>query len=227
MFGFGKNEKKKKTPFRIPPEASALSTIIDAENRENYPKPARYQEIAKQVKMVFDQLDAYVAEGEHAAEATRIKEDLKKKIRMLTEKVNKNKQAAKKEGSEDYVASNMEYLERKGMRNQAKTLYTEFLVDIESVMKWVNEDRFQNAATAEPSIEALLSTMEALNNNYFRKYREDKEIRTIREELLKKIEGLNDYFDGYAERLKELGLDVIANSVRAKIAMATRKISEQ
>ena len=149
FFGFGKKEEKKKTPFRIPAEASAISTIIDAENRENYPKLARYQEIAKGVKDVFAKLDAIIAQGEHAEEAIRIKEDIKKKMGQLTEKINKNKEAAKKENDEDYVADNMAYLERKSMRNQAKTLFTECLYAIEAIMKCCKEERLKNRTMIE------------------------------------------------------------------------------
>jgi hypothetical protein len=221
IFGFGKKEEKKKTPFRIPAEASAISTIIEAENRENYPKLDRYQEIVNGVKDVFTQLDAIIAKGEHAEEAIRIKEDIRKKMGQLTEKINKNKEAAKKEYNQDYIENNMEYLERKSMRNQAKTLFAECLDAIESIMKCCKEERLKNGTTMESATDELIRAMSALNNSYFKKHVEDKEIKNMREELLKKIEGLNNYFEKNRDRIKEQGLEERARSVIAEIARAT------
>lgn len=226
IFGFRKKEEKKKTPFRIPAEASAISTMIDAENRENYPKMARYQEIATSVKDVSAHLDAIIAQGEHAEAAIRIKEDIKKKMGQLTEKINKNKEAAQKENNEDYVANNMEYLERKGMRNQAKTLFTECLVAIEAIMKCCQGERSQNGTTMESATGELIKAMLALYTDYFKKHRDDKEIKSIREELLKKIDGLNAYFETNRDRIKEQGMKDHAQSVLAEIARAAGRLSE-
>ena len=227
IFGFGKKEEKKKTPFRIPAEASAISTIIGAENKENYPKLVRYQEIVKHVKAVFAQLDAIIARGEHAEEAVRIKEDIKKKMGQLTEKVNKNKESAKKEGNEDYVANNMEYLERKGMRNQAKTLFTECLVAIDAMMKCSHEKRLKNGKTMESATGELIKAMSALHTDYFNKHGDDKEIKNIREELLKRIEGLNAYFETNKDGIKEQGMEGHARSVLAEIARAAGRLTER
>ena len=226
IFGFGKKEEKKKTPFRIPAEASAISTIIDAENRENYPKLARYQEIVKQVKVVSAQLDAIIAQGEHAEAAIRIREDIKKKMGQLTEKININKEAAQKENNEDYIADNMEYLERKSMRNQAKTLFTECLDAIEAMMQCCQGERPKNKTMLESATGELIKAMSALHTAYFKKYSDDKEIKSIREELLKKIEGLNAYFEMNRDRIREQGLEEHALSVLAEIARATKRLSE-
>ena len=226
LFGFGKKEEKKKTPFRIPAEASAISTIIDAENRENYPKLDRYQEIVTDAMVVFAQLDAIIAKGEYADEAVRIKEDLKKKMGLLTEKINKNKEAAKKESGGDYVADNMVYLERKSMRNRAKTLFTECLYAIEALMKCCQEERSKNKTMIESATDELVKAMSALQKDYFKKHTEDKEIKNMKEELLKKIEGLNNYFEKNRDRIKEQGMEEHARSVLAEIARATRRLSE-
>ncbi len=222
IFGFGKKEAKKKAPFRIPAEAAAISTIIDAENRENFPKLARYQEIEKDFEFVLSRIDAIIAQGEHAEEAIRIKEDIKKKMGQLTEKINNNKAAAIKDNKEDYVADNMAYLERKNMRNQAKTIFAECLDAIESIMKCCKEERLKNGTTMESATDELIRAMSALNNSYFKKHVEDKEIKNMREELLKKIEGLNNYFEKNRDRIKEQGLEERARSVIAEIARATR-----
>ena len=226
LFGFGKKEKKKRAPFRIPAEASAISTIIDAENRENYPKLARYQEVVKDVKVVLAQLDAIIAHGEHAEEAIRIKEGIKKKMGQLTEKINKNKEASIKENKEDYVAGNMEYLERKNMRNQAKTLFTECLEAIETLMQCCQGEQSKNTTLIESTTDELIKAMSALHNGYFKKHAEDKEIKNIKEELLKKIDGLNSYFEKNRDRIKARGLEELARSVIAEIARVTRRLSE-
>ena len=226
IFGFGKKVGEKKTPFRIPAEASAISTIIDAENRENYPKLARYQEIVKQVKVVSAQLDAIIAQGEYAEAAIRIREDIKKKMGQLTEKININKEAAQKENNEDYIADNMEYLERKSMRNQAKTLFTECLDAIEAMMQCCQGERPKNKTMLESATGELIKAMSALHTAYFKKHSDDKEIKSIREELLKKIEGLNAYFETNRDRIREQGLEEHALSVLAEIARATKRLSE-
>jgi hypothetical protein len=220
LFGFGK-----KTPFKIPGEVSEVRYRIETENRENYPNPDRYQEIITSVKVVFAQLDAIIAQGEYAEEAVRIKEDIKKKMGQLSDKINKHKEAAKKESHEGYVASNLEYLERKGMRNKAKTLFTECLVAIESIMKCCKEERLKDGTTIESATGELIRAMSALNTIYFKKHGEDKEIKKMREELLKKIEGLNNYFEKNRDRIKAQGLEENAQSVLAEIAGATKRLS--
>ncbi len=224
MFGFGKKEK---TPFKIPVEALALRTRIEDENRENYPHLVRYQELVKSAKIVFAQLDAIIAQGEYAEEAVRIKEDIKTKIERLSDKITNNRKESGKEGNRDYVVSNLEYLERKGMRNQAKTLYIEFLIEIESITKYYKEERSKNGAMIEPATEALIKTMAELNKNFFKKYGEDKEIKNMREALFMKIEGLNNFIKESKDGLKVQGLEENARSVLAEIARATRRLSEQ
>lgn len=225
IFGFGKKEKR--TLLKIPGEVSAIRTRIEAENRENYPNLARYQEIVKSVKVVFAQLDAIIAQGKYAEEAVRTKEDIKKKMGQLTEKINRNKEAAKKESNGDYVASNMEYVERKSMRNQAKTLFTECLDAIEAMMKCCQKEKSKDGTMIESATGELLKAMSALHNDYFKKYGDDKEIKNMREELLKKIEGLNNYFEQNKDRVKEQGLEEQARSVLAEIANAARNLSER
>jgi len=226
LFGFGKKEEKKKIPFRIPAEASAISTIIDAENRENYPKLARYQEIVEGVKVVFEQLDAIIAHGKYAEEAVRIREDIKNKMGQLTEKININKEAAKKESNEDYVASNMVYLERKGMRIQAKTLFTECLDAIESIMQCCKEERLKDGTTMESATGELIKALSALNTVYFKKHGEDKEIKNMREELHKKIQDLNEFFEENRECRKEKRLEAKTEASLTEILRATMTVSD-
>jgi hypothetical protein len=224
LFGFGKKEKK--IPFKIPGEVSEVRTRIEVENRENYPNLVRYQEIVKSIKAAIAQLDAIIAQGKYAEEAVRIKEDIKKKMGQLTEKINKNKESAKKESNEDYIANNMEYLERKSMRNQAKTLFTECLVAIEAMMQCCQEERSKNKTMIESATGELIKAMAALHNDYFKKHGEDKEIKNMKEELLKKIEGLNNYIEKNRDRINEQGGEEHARSILAEIAGATRRLSE-
>jgi uncharacterized protein YqgV (UPF0045/DUF77 family) len=205
LFGFGK--KRKESPFKIPGEVSALRTRIDAENSENFPSLTRYREIVKNAREIYAQLDALGAQTEYAVEAVRIKEDIRKKIEWLSDKINKNRKEARKEGSPDYVASNMEYLERKGMRNQAKTLFTECLDNIDTIATYFREERLKNGTTIESSIDELIKAMSALHNDFFKEYGDDKEIKGIRERLLKKIADLNAVFEENRGSLKASGLD--------------------
>jgi hypothetical protein len=225
LFGFGK--KKKKTPFKIPDEVSTVRIRIEDQNRENYPDLARYQELVKSVKAVFAHLDAIIAQADHAEEAARVREDIKNKMLRLTEKVNKNKEAAKKEGNADYVASNMEYLERKSMRNKAKTLFTECLEAIGSIMECSKEGRLKNGTTMASATAELMKAMSALHRDYFNKQGDDKEIKSMREELLKKIHDLNDFFEKNRESLKEKRLDATAQACLLDIARATETLSEK
>ena len=73
----------------------------------------------------------------------------------------------------------------------------------------------------------LIKAMSALHNDYFKKHVEDKEIKNMKEELLKKIEGLNNYFEQNRDRIKEQGLEEHALSVLAEIARATKRLSER
>ena len=225
IFGFGKKDKKR-TLFKIPREVSAIHTGIEAENRENYPNLARYQEIASNINVVFAQLDAIIAQGEYAEKAARIKEDIRKKMGQLKEKINRNMAASKKESNEDYVVSNMEYLERKGMRNHAKTLFTECLDAIEVMMICCHEKSLKNGTTIESAAGDLIKAVSALQHDYFKEHGDDKEIENMREELLRKIEGLNIYFEKNKDRIIELGLEEHARSVLVEIAEAARRLSE-
>ena len=225
IFGFGKKEEKKKTPvthLMIPADVTAIRTRIEAENRENYPNMERYQEIQGRARGALATLDAIIKKGEHAEEAGRIKEDLKKKMGQLTDKVNKNTEAAKKEDGDDYVANNMEYIERKNMRNHAKTLFTECLDAMEALMKCCQEERPKHGATLEAATRELIRAMLTLHADYFTKHAEDKEVKEIRKELLEKINGLNAFFVNNSEGLKKNRLEAKAQANLSAVAKATR-----
>jgi hypothetical protein len=225
VFGFGKKEEKKKPHFSFPAEVSAISTSIDAENRENYPKLDRYREIVKRVNAVQSKLDAIIAQGEHAEEATWLKEEIRRKMGQLTEKVNMNLEAVKKEKNDDYIASDLAYLERKGMRNHAKTLFTECLDAMESLMNSFKENSAKNGTTLELAAGEFIRAMSALDTIYFKKHADDHEISHMREELQKRIIGLQTFFTTNADVIREQGLEDRAKAVLAEIARAIGKLS--
>jgi hypothetical protein len=221
LFGFG---KKTKPPFKIPGYVSALRTKIEDENRENYPNFARYQEILNNTRVTYKKLGDIISQGEYVKEALRIKEDLEKRIDRLTEKVNKNKLEAKQESGTDYVESNLEYLERKSRRNQAKTIYTECLESFESITAYFKEERMKHGTSLESVIGELRTAISTLNKNYLNIYGKDKEIQEIRGKLLGKVRDLNDFIEENKERLKEKGLESKAQSTLREINESSKVI---
>ena len=222
MFGLGK--KKTKIPFKVPGAVSALRAGIEDENRENYPKLARYQEIVNSARVTYKQLDVIIEQAEYAEEATRIKEDLQKRMDRLTQKINANKREAGKEEGKDYVESNLAYLERKGRRNQAKTLFTECLDAFESIMTYYKGEHLKHGATIEAVTGDVVKAIATLKNDFFKVYGEDKEIKEIRAKLLEKIQDLNAFFKENKEGLKEKGLETKARSVLKEINESSLKL---
>ena len=124
LFGFGKKGKK---PFKIPKEVIELRDRIKAEERENYPTLAHYQEIVREADQVYDILNAIIRKKDHAEEASGIKEDVRKKMEGLSAKIKRNLHEAQRESKPDFVGKNIDYLNRKSIRNHAKTLFTKLL----------------------------------------------------------------------------------------------------
>jgi len=120
----------------------------------------------------------------------------------------------------------MAYLERKSMRNQAKTRFTECLDAIEVMMNCCQDGRSKKGTTIESATHELIKAVSVLHADFFTKNGDDKEIRSMKEELLKKLEGLNDYFDNNRDRIKEQGLEAQVQSVLAEIAKAAKRLSE-
>lgn len=84
---------KKKEPFRIPREISALRTRIDAELRENFPNLERCKQLARETRSALTILKTIIAEKEYAEEASRVRDDIQDKFSRLQNKINKNRQA--------------------------------------------------------------------------------------------------------------------------------------
>ena len=230
IFGSG---KKAKSRFTIPDEVSVLRTKIEAENRENYPNVVRYQEIETLAREAYKKLNALIAQAEYSDEAVRMKEDIQRRLDQLTKKINQNRMEARREAqreagkanNQDYVESNLAYLERKGRRNQAKTLFTECLEKIQSIKTYCNEARLEHGMTIESVTSELTKAMAALNTNFFDYCGEDNEIKVIRDALLAKIQDLVGFIEENRERLREKGLEAKTQASREEIVRAATAIS--
>lgn len=224
ILGFGKKEKP---PFKVPREVSALRTRIDAEERENYPNLDRYKEIRRDAERVFKNLDAIIAARAYADEAIRIEEDIRKKLERLTQKIRNNMREAKKEGSQDYVEKNIDYLERKSTRNNAKTLFTEFLDAHELFITCCNEGRAERGEEIDSATARLINAMAELNINFFTPHGQDRELQGLKEKTLAKAAALEAYFKENAARLEEKRMKERISSNIQKILAAAKRLSSQ
>jgi len=217
LFGFGKKEE---APFRVPREISELRTRIETEGRERYPSVDRYKEITRIASSVYDYLDGMIAKKEHAEEATRVREDIRKKLEGLGEKIQRNADEAKKEGKQDYVERNIDYLERKSMRNHAKTVFTEFLEEAERVKIFCAGGRLENGQTIESVIAKLFKTLSELSHNFIQKYGNDTDIQALKDKTLEKLSELDALFREHRMRFREKGLEA---NVEASLAKYRKK----
>lgn len=201
-------KKKEKTPFRTPKEIAALRARIDTENRENYPNLARYKELQREAELAYRILSDMIDAKLHAEDAIRVREDIKKKMTALGEKITKNLQDGKKDVKDDYVENTMDYLQRKSFRNEAKTLFTEFLLLIEEITAFCKTGRFEQKRTIDAATMALNKIITDLNNNFFKKHGEDKEIRALKQDMQTRVAELRTVFEQNRAVLREKGLDV-------------------
>jgi hypothetical protein len=203
IFGFGKKEK---VPFKVPREVSELRTRIETENRENYPNLIRYQEIIRDAKLVNKKLQDIIAQKEHAAEASKIVEDIRNRLAKLADKIEKNRLEAKKEGKQDYVEKNIDYLERKSIRNNAKTIFTDFLDAYESFIACCTDGKPGQGEAMHSAAVRLLKAMSELHHNFFKKHGQDTEIRGLRDRILEKISALDQLVRENEKTLERNGL---------------------
>jgi len=220
LFGLGN-----KAPFRVPREASQLRIRIESENKENFPHLERYKEIARDAEPVYRILDRVIVEKEYADEARKLQEDIKKKLAVLAEKIRNNIQEAKRESSADYVEKNIDYLERKSMRNSAKDLFTEFLQAHEVFMDCFLQVRTKPCDAIDTASSETLRILSDLNDNYFKQYGLDKEIQGLKEHALTKVADLDSVFEAHKARLDQLGLGARIEPNVKKIREAARKLS--
>jgi hypothetical protein len=221
IFGFGKKEKQ---PFKTPREVSALRTRIETEHRENFPNLGRYQELAREAEQAYAILNAIIAEKAYAEVAGRTRDDIRNRLALLAEKIKKNRKDAEKENKEDYLEKNIDYLQRKSLRNGAKTLFTDFLEQIEALKKCCREERLEHGRTMNSITEDLISTLSSLNDDFFMRYGSDKDIQRLKSELLHKLSDLNVFFDQNKARLADAGLEASAASNMMKIMGAAKNI---
>ena len=184
-----------------------MRTRIDAEMRENYPSLARYNELKHAVDAVGEQLDAVISKGEYAGDRAKIKDDIVKRMSALASKIQKNALEAKKEGKQDYVESNIDYLERKSRRDKAKTLFTEFLELSGLFYKYCCEGGMQGGKKIETLLGEYFNTIAELDNGFLKRYGKDNEIDMLRGEVLKKMSELYDVFKKNEVRFQEKALD--------------------
>lgn len=220
LFGFGKKEKP---PFKAPREVAALRTRIESEQRENFPNIARYQEIVKDAGTVYERLNDLVLRKEYAAEAIKTRDELKSKLDALTAKIRNNIRESKKEGGQEYVEKNIDYLARKSNRDQAKTLYTEFLNLHERIITCCGEGP-ESSGSLESTTTELTRIIALLNNDFFKIYTQDREIQAIKEQALVRIPGLIRILEEHNACFEESGL-ASARTCALKLKEALKALS--
>lgn len=225
VFGFGKKQEKEKLPFRTPREVADLRLRIEMEQRENFPNIARYQEIVKEADLVQGLLDELVARKEYAGEALRIKNELTRKMDELTTKVENNLREAKRESGPDYVEKNIDYLARKSSRDQAKTLYTEFLGLHERVLAWCREGKQGSGGWLGTATTELIQVSSSLNSGFFKRYPQDREIQGIQEQALVRVSDLIRVLEENNARLEHNGLGTVARISAQNLAEALKALS--
>jgi hypothetical protein len=227
FFGFGKKEGKEKkenkdkTPFRVPREVMALRSRIETENRENFPNLARYQEIVREAAAVYRSLEEFIANREHADDAVRIRDDIRKKLDALGAKIKSNVNEGK-----DYVEKNIDYLERKSTRNTAKTLFTEFLEAYELFLSCCREGKPGEGTSLDSATDAMINALSALHSRFIKVYTKDQEIQGLKDMTIAKISELDQFCMLNAAVLEGQGLKPKAEASVKRLQNAAKKMSE-
>ena len=89
--GNGKDTKVKKSP-PVSSIVNALGGRIDSEYRENFPSLARYKDIYRDAQAVYRALDTMIVTKDHADDAIRMRDGLRKKLDVLGAKIKRNVQ---------------------------------------------------------------------------------------------------------------------------------------
>lgn len=202
LLGLGKKEK---TPFKIPREISDFRSGIDTETRENYPRLDYYEKLIGEAKSVYARLNDIISQQEYAADATRVRDDIRKKLEGLHTKISKSVQEYKKERDDDYVEKNIDYLERKSMRDGAKTVFTAFLNELDSFKKFAEDKKLEYGKTIESEAANFLRTMSQLDT-VFQAHGNDRDIRVLNEEMTRKLADLQKIFKEHEARFREKGI---------------------
>jgi hypothetical protein len=200
IFGSGKKE-----PFRVPREAAALRLKIDLENRENFPTLEHYKELAREAEAVYNQFSVIIAQKVHAEEALKVQGEIRKKMDALFEKIQSNMQGKNVAHGKDYV-ENIDYLERKNLRNQAKTRFTEFLEAYDAFTNICKDGRPDQAGVLDSHTATMVRASKEMNDRYFKVHGDDQEIQELRDLTLERIANLGSLVNALRSRLKERGL---------------------
>jgi hypothetical protein len=201
LFGLGKKE-----PFRVPLEASRLRIRIASENKENFPHRERYREIARDTEAVYRVLDGIIAQKVYAEEAIKLQEDIKKKLAALADRIRNNINEGKKESSPDYVEKNIDYLERKSMRNSAKDLFTDFLRAHDQLLTYCREGRSGQGEAIDSAASAMIAALSEMRDRYFRNHGQDREIQDLIKITQEKMSVLGDAYEKNKASLEAEGL---------------------
>jgi hypothetical protein len=209
---FSSGGKEEKKPFRIPREIADLRMRIETESRERYPRLASFQEITKKAEIIYHYLDNIISQKEHAEEAARIREDIRIKLDGLGKKIDANLQEARKEDKKDYVESNLDYLQRKIMRDSAKTLFIALLETADFVERFARGDRSEPERRIESVVEEYFKNLSELNIKYFQVHGTDLEVQALKERTLRKLTEFDTVFQTNRSRFREHGLESIVES---------------
>lgn len=227
LLGLGKKEIKEKIAFKFPREVSELRTRIEAEQRENYPNAVRYQELIRDAKQIIELLQDSISQKEYAAEAGKLVEDIRNKMARLAEKIEKNKREARKEGNQDYVEKNIDYLERKSIRNNAKTLFIDFLDAYEAFIACCKDGKPGQGEAMHSAAVRLFKAMSELYHHFFKKHGQDTEISGLRDKILEKISALPGLVRENEATLERNGLKERAEANLYKFMEAAKVLSEK
>ncbi len=227
IFGFGKKgtkgSKGKKEPFRAPAEVAALRIRIAAEERENYPSFAHFQELQEEAAVIYNALDAIIAQDEYAEDAVRLREDIRRKMSALEARIMDNMRRAKEEASRDLIESSPDDPARKEMWTSARTLFAEFLEAHELLIKAGAEARPGRGEQIHSASAPVLRTLTELHDKFFSTYGYDREIREMRDTVVKKIAELNSLFARAMASTQDYAVRVsLAADVQRLSAMAAK-----
>jgi hypothetical protein len=216
LFGLGKQTE----PFRAPREVNAVRMRIDSESRENFPNLSRYKEIARETEVACSLLDDLIVQGAYADEARKSRDDLQRKLSVLAAKIKGNMRDGRQEkGGADFVDKNIDYLERKSMRNGAKDLFVDFLEAHDALSQSSGLDAL------EASTLRIVTVLTDLNERFLRPFPADQELQSVRAQVLEKMTGLNAFFNENKDRFVELDMLEVAAASQRRLAEAARSLS--
>jgi hypothetical protein len=81
---------KVKKSSQVSLEVNSLRARIDSEYRENFPNLARYEDLYRDAQAVYRILSAMIVNKDHADDAIRMRDDLRKKLGLLGAKIKRN-----------------------------------------------------------------------------------------------------------------------------------------